>query len=193
MEDLTDTTSRSASSKEGSKPSPAATSFCLALACCACGRVPASLFCRPCQPRREWHSSGDVVDSRTHLEELPSRLFTLFDTTPHDQELGTQQATKGDTISVPKSQQHAFHDHRLSQAAPLSTPRRDSAGRSAARKKGSRLSTHREPQENTRIHLEIVGLLLSGLEIGRKEEAKMPFSIYRCLGIDYLEKHLIVV
>ncbi len=37
------------------------------------------------------------------------------------------------------------------------------------------------------------GLLLSGLEIGRKEEAKMPFSIYRCLIIDYLEKHLIVV
>jgi len=38
----------------------------------------------------------------------------------------------------------------------------------------------------------LIGLLLSGLEIGRKEEAKMPFSIYRCLGIDYLEKHLIV-
>jgi len=33
-------------------------------------------------------------------------------------------------------------------------------------------------------------LLLSGLEIGRKEEAKMPFSIYRCLGTGHLEKHL---
>jgi len=164
LENVTNLTGRSALSEEGTKPSPAATAFCLALACCACGRVPASLFYRPCRSRREWHSSGELIDSQTHLEGLPSWLFALFDTTQHGQGSGTQQTSSGGTLSLPKSQQHTFHNHidsrinDLSQAASPSTPRRDSLCRKPARKKGSRLSTHRQPQEHTQVHLEVVGI-----------------------------------
>lgn len=63
---------------EGKKPSRAATAFCLALACCTCERVPAALFYRACQPRRQWNLSGELVDSPDHLKELPSWLLGLF-------------------------------------------------------------------------------------------------------------------
>jgi len=41
-----------------------------------------------------------------------------------------------------------------------------------------------------KIRRQAAPLLLSGLERGRKDVAKMPFSIYRCLGTGHLEKHL---
>jgi hypothetical protein len=188
LKKLANVTIRSVLSKGESKPSPAATAFCLALACCACRRVPASLFYRPCLSRREWHSSGEIVDSQTHLEELPSWLFTLFDTTLNDQGSGTQQATNGDTLSVPESPQHVFHDQRVSsnngllQAAPLSTPRRDSSGRSPARNKGSRLATHREPQEHTQIHLEIVGLRPNHVDLLRRSHLILSLDLQNLIN-----------
>ena len=79
-EESTDTVNRPVQDldNEGKKPSWAATAFCLALACCACDRVPAALFYRACQPRRQWHPSGELIDSRDHLEELPYWLLGLF-------------------------------------------------------------------------------------------------------------------
>ena len=63
---------------KGKKPSRAATAFCLTLACCACERVPAALYYRACQSRRQWHPSGELVDSCDHFENLPSWLLNLF-------------------------------------------------------------------------------------------------------------------
>ena len=50
----------------------------MALACCACERVPAALFYRACQSRRHFDQSGELADSRDHLEKLPSLLLGLF-------------------------------------------------------------------------------------------------------------------
>ena len=66
------------SDNTGKKPSRAATAFCLTLACCDCERVPAAVFYRACQSRRQLHPSGELFDSRGHLEELPSWLLGLF-------------------------------------------------------------------------------------------------------------------
>jgi len=171
-------------SKGESKPSPAATAFCLALACCACGRVPASLFYQPCLSRREWHSSGEIVDSQTHLEELPSWLFTLFDTTQNGQGSRTRQVTSGDTLSAKfEPQQHAFHNHLVSrnndlpQTASQSNPRQFSLGQSRARKTGSRLSTDRERQEHTDIHLEIVGVRPDHVDLSRSSPLILPLDL----------------
>lgn len=161
---------------EGTKPSPAATAFCLALACCACGRVPASLFYRPCLSRREWQSSGEIVDSQAHLGELPSWLLLLFNTHQSDQGSVTQRATSSDALSAPESQHHAFRDHPVSanndqsQAASPSPPRQSSLGWSPVRQRGSRLSTHQESQEHTDIHLELVGVKPNHVDLSRRSD-----------------------
>ena len=61
------------------QPSWAGTALCLALACCACNRVPASLFYRSCLPRHQWHASGALALSEDHFRNLPSWLLRLFD------------------------------------------------------------------------------------------------------------------
>ena len=63
---------------KGRRPSWAGTAFCLALACCACDRVPASLFYRSCLPRRQWHASGALAQSEDHLRNLAPWLCRLF-------------------------------------------------------------------------------------------------------------------
>ena len=63
---------------KGKKPSWAATAFCLALAFCACERVPAALFYRACQSRRHFDLAGELVDNRDHLKTLPSLFLGLF-------------------------------------------------------------------------------------------------------------------
>ena len=63
---------------EGRRPSWAGTAFSLALACCACDRLPASLFYRSCLPRRQWHASGALAQPKDHLHNLPLWLFRLF-------------------------------------------------------------------------------------------------------------------
>lgn len=161
---MTDTASRSIPSITECKPSPAITSFCLALACCACEQVPASLFYRPCRSRREWHSSGEIVDSQTRFEDLPSWLFTLFDDIRDDHGSGTQRAISRKTVSVPESQPSTFRNHPvstigdLSQVTSPSKPRSDSLGRSPSREKVSWPSTRRKPQKHAQIHLENVGV-----------------------------------
>ena len=63
---------------EGRRPSWAGTALSLTLACCACDRVPASLFYRSCLPRRQWHASGALAESEDHFRNLPPWLFRLF-------------------------------------------------------------------------------------------------------------------
>ena len=134
----------------------------MALACCACELVPASLFYRPCLSRRRWHPSGDFRDSWAHLGELPSWLFDLFGGLENRDGPGPDLGASSDTSSVSESDRCAPHDHGIvinggfRQTRSTSQGGRDSP--SLVENARNRQSQDLEAEKELRIPIEVVGV-----------------------------------